>query len=545
MMVSVAEEMNPTYRNTMEDAHAICIPGSWHAPNVRAAFLSVMDGHGGREIADYLEENLATNVAIEWSHSTDEEVRAGGRTTTAGDDDGCGGGRDDDDDENENDGVISRTGKRHRRSFSTDDHEDVGGTSATSTSTTKLSSTTTTTVATTSEKVRKELDLQGEVVRVALERAFFLTDVRSRIGGILTSGATVACCVVIPNYPEDYDDDDENDDDGRGGGRRRRKPTSISIHAANAGDARAVLSSNVAYRRRRRSSSSSSRSITSRGCGGGDVGNKEEASTMCDGYHRRPSLPRRIAGTTIPRASMRLTRDHKSTDPDEVERIVKSGGNMIRGRVLGVLAVTRSIGDHGMKEYVIGRPYVSSTIVDIVEEDDGECANAGEDDDDEYDGEDGRHNTSNDHRRMASDGGGEELSSSMDCSPFTDGEFLIVACDGLWDVMSDQEAVDLVRDHRHRERLRARVDDDDDDDDGGKGAASFLVEEALRRGSMDNITVIAKTQRRIVFAIPSRPDDPWFVQDRRDNALPDDFNRDHGSSIARNHYLSFRNHQKG
>ena len=35
---------------------------------------------------------------------------------------------------------------------------------------------------------------------------------------------------------------------------------------------------------------------------------------------------------------------------DEIARIESSGGIMIRGRVLGVLAVARSIGDHGLKE---------------------------------------------------------------------------------------------------------------------------------------------------------------------------------------------------
>jgi serine/threonine protein phosphatase PrpC len=119
--------------------------------------------------------------------------------------------------------------------------------------------------------------------------------------------------------------------------------------------------------------------------------------------------------------------------------------------VLGVLAVARSIGDHGLKEYVIGRPHVSSTIVDIVEEEEEE----------DY---------------------GEDSNADANSSPYTDGEFLIVACDGLWDVMSDQEAVDLVRIH-HREHLV-------EDDDGREVAASFLVEEALRRGSADNITAV-------------------------------------------------------
>lgn len=52
--------------------------------------------------------------------------------------------------------------------------------------------------------------------------------------------------------------------------------------------------------------------------------------------------------------------------------------------------------------------------------------------------------------------------------------FLIIACDGLWDVMSDQEAVDLVLGYG----------------DDKTQVAQFLVKEALRRGTTDNVTVI-------------------------------------------------------
>jgi serine/threonine protein phosphatase PrpC len=169
-----------------------------------------------------------------------------------------------------------------------------------------------------------------------------------------------------------------------------------------------------------------------------------------------------------PTTAIRLTRDHKSTDPDEVDRIVKSGGFVVRGRVLGVLAVARSIGDHGLKEYVIGRPHVSSTVVRIVDYYD--------DDDEDNDGDRRDRSDEDDHDDEKGEGGeGED-------APYTDGEFLIVACDGLWDVMGDQEAVDLVRGHACGRRRRR--------DGGREGASSFLVGEALRRGSADNITVV-------------------------------------------------------
>ena len=48
-----------------------------------------------------------------------------------------------------------------------------------------------------------------------------------------------------------------------------------------------------------------------------------------------------------------------------------------------------------------------------------------------------------------------------------------LACDGLWDVFRDQEAVDFVLDRIAEKEL----------------VAKYLVEEALKKGSTDNITV--------------------------------------------------------
>lgn len=89
--------------------------------------------------------------------------------------------------------------------------------------------------------------------------------------------------------------------------------------------------------------------------------------------------------------AVRLTYDHKGSDKQEAKRITDAGGFVMSGRVNGVLAVTRSLGDSSMKEFVVGAPYTTET--ELCEED----------------------------------------------------EFVILACDGLWDVATDQAAVDLVR----------------------------------------------------------------------------------------------------
>jgi protein phosphatase PTC1 len=59
--------------------------------------------------------------------------------------------------------------------------------------------------------------------------------------------------------------------------------------------------------------------------------------------------------------AIRLTYDHKGSDKQEAKRIMDAGGFVMSGRVNGVLAVTRSLGDSSMKEFVVGAPYTTET----------------------------------------------------------------------------------------------------------------------------------------------------------------------------------------
>lgn len=121
----------------------------------------------------------------------------------------------------------------------------------------------------------------------------------------------------------------------------------------------------------------------------------------------------------------RLTEDHRASDISEVARIEQAGGFLFRERVLGVLALSRSLGDHLLKRFVIGHPSVRTETLNLSTETPGET-------------------------------------------------FLLLACDGVFDVMSDEQAVAVIREYSSEKA----------------GAARHLVEEALKRGSTDNVSAI-------------------------------------------------------
>eukprot|EP01103_Thecamoeba_quadrilineata_P000073 TRINITY_DN10055_c0_g1_i1.p1 TRINITY_DN10055_c0_g1~~TRINITY_DN10055_c0_g1_i1.p1 ORF type:complete len:937 (+),score=204.98 TRINITY_DN10055_c0_g1_i1:130-2940(+) len=119
---------------------------------------------------------------------------------------------------------------------------------------------------------------------------------------------------------------------------------------------------------------------------------------------------------------IRLTEDHKPLEREEAARIRDAGGVVLSsGRVNGLLSVSRALGDFHLK------PFGISSVPSL-------------------------------------------------CSRFItpDDEFIIMACDGLWDVISEETAVEIVKTERkdpHRASMRLR-------------------DMAYLRGSSDNITVV-------------------------------------------------------
>jgi serine/threonine protein phosphatase PrpC len=129
--------------------------------------------------------------------------------------------------------------------------------------------------------------------------------------------------------------------------------------------------------------------------------------------------------------AVRWSVDHKPNVPSEVKRIESLGGQVTRHedklhgsevfRVNAQLAVSRSLGDFGMQPYVTAEPDIFGPIP-------------------------------LDPQRIP---------------------FLILACDGLWDIIDDTEAINIVSSIPNVEE-----------------AACRLRDSALQRGSNDNISVI-------------------------------------------------------
>ncbi|XVE97948.1 hypothetical protein REPUB_Repub03eG0062800 [Reevesia pubescens] len=149
---------------------------------------------------------------------------------------------------------------------------------------------------------------------------------------------------------------------------------------------------------------------------------------------------------------MPLSVDHKPDRDDEHARIEAAGGKVIQwngSRVFGVLAMSRSIGDRYLKPWIIPDPEVMFV------------------------------------RRAKED------------------ECLILASDGLWDVISNEEACEVARKRillwhkKYGDKLSAERGEGVDP--AAQAAAEYLSRLALSKGSKDNITVIVvdlKVQRK-------------------------------------------------
>ncbi|KAB2046808.1 hypothetical protein ES319_A13G001100v1 [Gossypium barbadense] len=130
-----------------------------------------------------------------------------------------------------------------------------------------------------------------------------------------------------------------------------------------------------------------------------------------------------------------LSRDHVASCPEERNRVVSAGGE-VKWQVdtwrvgRAALQVTRSIGDDDLKPAVTAEPEITETVLSVED------------------------------------------------------EFLVMASDGLWDVVSETEVINIIRDTVKEPAM----------------CSKRLATEAAERGSKDNITVIVVFLRPVSTA---------------------------------------------
>ena len=116
----------------------------------------------------------------------------------------------------------------------------------------------------------------------------------------------------------------------------------------------------------------------------------------------------------------RMTYDHRGTDKMEIERVIQSGGIVVDGRVGATLAITRAFGDHSLKgKGVIAKPFIKK------------------------------------HQLKSTD------------------KYLVIASDGVWDSMEDQDAINYCR-----------------EECSTKDIAQAIVKGAIDKGSKDDTSCL-------------------------------------------------------
>ncbi|KAA0150348.1 hypothetical protein FNF29_05360 [Cafeteria roenbergensis] len=143
--------------------------------------------------------------------------------------------------------------------------------------------------------------------------------------------------------------------------------------------------------------------------------------------------------------------DHKASLDRERERVEAAGGTVHNGRVNGVIAVTRAFGDPEFKVLMDKTWWGNGAKADIL--------------------------------TATPDIRSQEITAYD--------EFVILACDGLWDVMTSQQAVNFVR-----RRLRESPD--------LQAATEALVAKAIELASVDNVSaIVVALNQQMSEAAPS------------------------------------------
>ena len=150
------------------------------------------------------------------------------------------------------------------------------------------------------------------------------------------------------------------------------------------------------------------------------------------------------ASLISPRKIERLSKEHRASDKEEKKRILAEGGLIFHGRVNGELMLTRSFGDFSFKQNQNAK-------------------------------------TATTYKKTASTGEVGRFRKGVICEPFitkieidqnVDNQFLFLASDGIWDVISEEEMQNLIKVNNDTHYL-----------------SSLIIEKALIRQAWDNLSI--------------------------------------------------------
>ena len=129
------------------------------------------------------------------------------------------------------------------------------------------------------------------------------------------------------------------------------------------------------------------------------------------------------ASLISPMKFKRLSYDHRADDEEEKRRVQNSGGTIINNRVMGALMLSRAFGDFELKSFGVKcEPFYSYTEIDLNEKN----------------------------------------------------QFIILACDGIWDLNTEQDFQQLIMFCNDSEML-----------------CSTIIKNTLRKDAWDNLSVFA------------------------------------------------------
>ena len=134
---------------------------------------------------------------------------------------------------------------------------------------------------------------------------------------------------------------------------------------------------------------------------------------------------------------IRLSQDHRTDDKDERKRVISEGGLIMNGRVNGELMLTRSFGDFDFKPNKKNVKYINSEIIRF-------------------------------RRGVIC----EPFVTQIEIDQSISNQFLFLASDGVWDVISEEEVQQLIK-----------VNNDT------KSLSSIIIEKALIKKAWDNLSI--------------------------------------------------------